>query len=216
MFQRKLERAERLHFTDNEEIVVKEGVDDGVSGAIESRRHVVRCAASEADVGQRGMMVRQSHSARHAVLDDTEIGKARVWLQNVFDRFESHLTHPTRSKGGQVVVGFMPPPRSPLPCRWTAARPLGLETVERHTAGIAVQGVSRLLELEQVLNIARDRVGRHDEGGVESVDILAGHRALGVATQRRDGHFREANVIGGPRPGGIAVGIGSEPEQKAQ
>ncbi len=43
MFQRQLERAECLHLTDDEQIVVEKRVDDGVSGTIESRYHLDWC-----------------------------------------------------------------------------------------------------------------------------------------------------------------------------
>lgn len=94
MLQSQLERTECLHFTDNEEIIIEEGVDHRVSGAIESHHDVSRCGAHEADVGQRAMVVRERHSACHTVLNDTEIGEAWVRLQNAFDGFEDHASDP--------------------------------------------------------------------------------------------------------------------------
>lgn len=47
--------------------------------------------------------------------------------------------------------------------------------IERRSLGFAIQGVSRLLELdpvEQPLNMAGEGVGGHDDGGVERMNVL--------------------------------------------
>ncbi len=61
--------------------------------------------------------------------------------------------------------------------------PSGLaeEKRERRLSGIAIKSIGGLLEfdpIEQSLNVAGDRVGRHDERGIERVDVVAGHRSL--------------------------------------
>lgn len=98
------------------------GVDDSVSSAIESRHYVCRRSACEAYACQRPRMVRERHSASCAVLNDTEIGEPRVRLQNVLDRFESHMTDPLRSKRNRLVIDLMRPGGPPLRFRPTAAQ----------------------------------------------------------------------------------------------
>lgn len=39
-------------------------------------------------------------------------------------------------------------------------------------------GVGELDAIQRALNVARDAVGRHDQGGVHGVDVAAGYRAL--------------------------------------
>jgi hypothetical protein len=85
MFQRQLECAERLHFTDHKEIVIEEGVDDGVSCTIESRADVVRRGLIEIDVRDRSMMISKPHAPGDTVCNDAQVGEARVGLKNVIE-----------------------------------------------------------------------------------------------------------------------------------
>jgi hypothetical protein len=93
---------------------------------------------------------------------------------------------------------------------------LDQEPIKRSSAGITIQRVSRLLELDalkQPLDITGDSICGHDAGGVERVDILAGDRTFGVANQRRDGHLGEAEVVGDARE---AVGVRAASHREAQ
>lgn len=62
-----------------------------------------------------------------------------------------------------------------------------------------VECISSLMEYGSVKkrrNISRERVGRHDQGGIQTMDVFARHRAFRVADQCCDRNFREAQIIG--------------------
>src|SRR5690606_5666571 len=69
----------------------------------------------------------------------------------------------------------------------------------------SIQRIGGLLEfdpIEQTLNIAGDRVCRHDERGIERMYVVAGHRSFRVAYQRGDRDLRETEIV---RDAGEAV-----------
>lgn len=85
VFQRQLERAEGLDLTDDEQVIVEEGVDDGVAGAVEGRVDVAWRGLAEIDVRDRSMMIGKRHPPGDATFNDAQIGEARVGLQNVIE-----------------------------------------------------------------------------------------------------------------------------------
>ena len=52
------------------------------------------------------------------------------------------------------------------------------------------------------MDVAGDRVGGHDQGGVERVDVVARDRSLRMADQGGDGDLRETEIV---RDAGEAV-----------
>lgn len=64
--------------------------------------------------------------------------------------------------------------------------------------GIAIESVGSLPKLdsvEQPLDVARDSIGSHDEGGIQCVDILARDRSLRVTDKCRDRDLSESKVV---------------------
>ncbi len=45
------------------------------------------------------------------------------------------------------------------------------------------------------MNVARDRIGGHDQGGVERVDVFAGDGAFRMTDQGRDCHFGKSEIV---------------------
>lgn len=70
VFQRELECTEGLHFTDDEQIIVEEGVNDGVSSAVEGRSDLLRYGAAEIDTRDRAMMIGKCHSPGDATFNN--------------------------------------------------------------------------------------------------------------------------------------------------
>ena len=60
----------------------------------------------------------------------------------------------------------------------------------------------QLSTIEQRMDVAGHRIGRHDEGCIERMHITAGDRAGGMAEKRRDGDLGETKVV---RQAGEAV-----------
>ncbi len=85
VFQRQLERAKSLHLANDEQIIVEEGVDDGVAGTVESRADLVRRGLAEIDVRDRSMMISKRHAPGDAVCNDAQVGETRVGLKNVIE-----------------------------------------------------------------------------------------------------------------------------------
>jgi hypothetical protein len=72
------------------------------------------------------------------------------------------------------------------------------ETGKRRLTRIAIERISSLFELdavEQSLDVARDRISRHDERRIERMDIFTRDRHLRVANEGRDRDLCEAEVI---------------------
>src|SRR5436309_2123891 len=89
-------------------------------------------------------------------------------------------------------------------CRWSAGC-FAKEAGQRRLPGVAIKCIGCLFEfdsVEQALDVTRDRIRRHDQCGIERMNILARNRSLRVTDKGRDCDLGKPEIV---RDAGKAV-----------